>query len=187
MRTRNRASPQMGALRRERVVGYLLSSLMLRLRRIGPILGVLLLGAASAQGEAAASLSRVEPADLTGLRAKRPVEDSELRTTPRARAAAIRAETFVDDHGHRITLLTDIDGLDLGPYASVLAATLHYGEIQDLVTWVVEPAQVSAVCGPQADACYGPDPRSNRGEMVIPRSNDDLPSAHHRSRVWPPR
>lgn len=122
------------------------------------------------------AVTPIQPADLSDLTAKAPVRDSVLKAKPRARAAADRTELFVDQHGHQIALSTYIDGLDLAPYASVLAGTLHYDEIEDLAVWVVPPADVQEICGAaDALACYGPDGRhSLHGTLVIPTSDPDL-------------
>jgi hypothetical protein len=104
------------------------------------------------------------------------VRDSVVRVVPRARAAADRTELFVDQHGHQIALSTYTDGLDLAPYASVLAGTIHYDEIEDVAVWVVPPADVQEICGAtEALACYGPDSRDSlHGTLVIPTSDPDL-------------
>lgn len=139
---------------------------------VGPALG-------SSQADAAGAALAARPvraADLSDLRAKRRVSDSVLRRAPLARAASSRSEEFVDSHGHRIKLSTDLDGIDLASYAGVLAGTLHYEEIEDLQTVVVDPSQIAAICGEGAAACYMPeDPsRSYRGLMAIPSADIDL-------------
>lgn len=117
-----------------------------------------------------------EPADLTGLSASGPIVDTVLADVP---TAAIQGtpQVFVDPHGHRITLETAIPGLDLSPYADVLAATLHRNEIEDLVVYVVRPSETGAICGDaMAVACYLPeDPETSyRGWMWIPSEDEDL-------------
>jgi hypothetical protein len=79
----------------------------------------------------------VAPRDLDGLPIRSRVIDTIIHDRHLARSATARSEVFVDQHGHNIWVETDIQGLDLAPYASVLAGTLHYDEIQDLVVEVV--------------------------------------------------
>jgi hypothetical protein len=133
----------------------------------------------SSQADAAEAARAAEPvkaADLSKLHAKRRVRDSVLRRAPLARAASSRSEEFVDSHGHRIRVSTDLAGIDLASHAGVLAGTLHYDEIEDLQTVVVDPSRIEAICGEGAGACYMPeDPkRSYRGVMVIPSEDIDL-------------
>jgi hypothetical protein len=112
---------------------------------------------------------------LSDLHARSVVRDSVVRVVPRARAAVDRTELFVDQHGHQIALSTYIDGLDLAPYASVLAGTIHYDEIEDVEVWVVDPADVEEICGAaEALACYGADGNSLHGTLVVPASDPDL-------------
>jgi hypothetical protein len=142
-----------------------------------PAIMIAVAAATMALAAQSASAARVvQPADLSELRARSAVRDSVIRVTPRAGAADDRTEVFVDQHGHRITLSTPIDGLDLTPYASVLAGTIHYDEIEDVAVWVLSPPDVQAVCGADALACYGPEDAatSNRGTLVIPSTDPDL-------------
>src|SRR5687768_12010255 len=91
----------------------------------------------------------IQPADLSDLGAKGPVRDAVIRTALPARAAQ-RTEAFGDQHAHQMTISASVDGLDLAPYASVLAGTLHSGEISDLTVWVVTVPEVQAICGADA-------------------------------------
>jgi hypothetical protein len=127
---------------------------------------------------AAAAPRPVQPADLEGLRVERLVKDRVLRGAPsRVSAAGASTQVFSDQHGHRITVTTDVPGLDLQPYAEILAGTLHYDEIESVVVEVWLPEQIAAVCAPDADACYEADDpsRSYRGQIRIPAQHPDLP------------
>ena len=126
---------------------------------------------------AAASATRIEPRDLGEWRAKGDVHDTVLQPGIRARAAQARFEQFEDQHGHILTLATDIPDVDLTPYAEVFAGMHHYDEIEQVGVTVVEPDETAGICGdPEALACYSPeDPaRSYRGWIWIPREHYDL-------------
>lgn len=119
---------------------------------------------------AAGRAERVAPAALEGVVAKREVRDTMLEGD---RAAPGRVETFVDAHGHRIQVGTEMPDLDLEPYAAVLAATLHSGEIERVLTEVVPWEAIGAACGhPDAIGCYSPA----LARIVIPDHDpaDDL-------------
>ena len=138
------------------------------------VLAVLALLPASAS---AAVPTPIEPLDLGEWRAKGEVVDTRLRPTVRAKAAAAHVERFSDEHGHVLTLVTDLPGLDLNPYARVFAALHHDKEIEDVVIEVVAPDEIPEICGdPEALACYAPeDPaRSLRGWIWIPTADPDL-------------
>jgi hypothetical protein len=125
----------------------------------------------------------VAPRDLAGVRAKREIEDRVLRRTL-ARASLVqptRVEEFTDiDHGHSIVIGTAIAGIDLQPYAEILASTIHGDELSDLRVLVIPPSQMDIECGGRPGdgivACYGADDpeRSYGGEMLIPATSPDL-------------
>jgi hypothetical protein len=133
--------------------------------------------AAFPAGAAAAVPTPVEPVDVGKWRAKGPIHDTVLPPSGvRARAAADRTQEFIDDGSHVITVTTDVPGLNLLPYAQVLAYLIHYDEIEDVTVEVVAPGLISAVCGAEALGCYQPEApgRSPRGHMWIPSVHEDL-------------
>jgi hypothetical protein len=92
----------------------------------------------------------------------------------RARARAAKEQAFVDQHGHTILVATDDDRIDLRPFAQILAATYHSGEIERLATIVTSSAGVARICGSSlAVACYITD-RSGSGTMVVSHQDDDI-------------
>jgi hypothetical protein len=126
--------------------------------------------------------STVVPRDLGGVNAKREVEDRVLRRGL-ARASAVqptRVEEYYDTDGHSITVGTAIAGLDLQPYAEILAGTVHGDELSELRVLVIPASQMDVECGGRPGdgiiACYGADDpdRSYSGEMLIPASSPDL-------------
>ena len=125
----------------------------------------------------ASAATPVQAVDLGEWRAKGEVTDTIVPPSPQARAANARVERFTDEHGHTLTLITEQPGLDLLPYARVLAGLHHLGEIEDVIVEVVAPTSIGGICGdPDALACYAPeDPvRSLRGRIWIPSSHGDL-------------
>jgi hypothetical protein len=96
----------------------------------------------------------------------------------RAQASAATTRTFEDARHRTIRISTDVPGLDLAPYAAVLAGiSLHGREIEDLAVEVVAPNKIGAICGSEdAAACYGADHpgRSRAGHMFIPSADPDL-------------
>jgi hypothetical protein len=103
----------------------------------------------------------IEPADLDGVEAKRAVVDRVLASPPRrARAAAaapLRTEQWHDDQGRVITISTDLETVDLAPFASVLAGTVHGDEISTVGVTAVLMSEIGSICGDQAVACYAAD------------------------------
>ena len=94
---------------------------MIEVRRMARTLLVLALVVFPAAASAAEP-TPVEPLDIGKWRAKGPIHDTVLPPSGvRARAAADHTEEFVDVGSHIITVTTDIPGLDLMPYAQVLA------------------------------------------------------------------
>jgi hypothetical protein len=122
-----------------------------------------------------ASAARVaEPIDLGELTAKAEVEDALFEQAP-PKAPPSRIEEFVDSHGHRFRIGSDVPGVDLAAYANVLAATVHRGETAKVLVEVLLPEQMTTVCGPDALACYYSDPtRRGNGFMYVPTADPDL-------------
>lgn len=88
-------------------------------------------------------------------------------------AAQFRQQQFQDQHGHVLTLATDVEGLDLTPYAELLASTYHHGEVELLHLLVAGPETVSGLCGNEASACYSPDDPDSSGQGAAVVSHDD--------------
>ncbi|MGH2838210.1 MAG: hypothetical protein ACRDJY_07675 [Thermoleophilaceae bacterium] len=127
--------------------------------------------------EAAAAATPVEARALGEWRAKGEVTDTIVAPAAGARAAAARVEQFTDEHGHTLTLATDLPDLDLLPFAEILAGLHHRGEIEDAIVEVAAPESLGEICGnPDAVACYAPeDPDlSLRGRIWIPSGDADL-------------
>jgi hypothetical protein len=144
---------------------------------LGPLLKLSSSLAAFAALTTSAAAAPVEPLSLGEWRAKDKVTDTIVAPRARAGAASARLERFTDEHGHQLTLSTALAGLDLLPYARVLAGLHHRGEIEDVTVDVVAPTSIAEICGdPAAVACYSPeDPlRSLRGRIWIPSADDDL-------------
>lgn len=134
---------------------------------------------ASAATPALASAARpVEAAPLDRITVKKRVVDTVLKARPPvARAATQRTAVFSDPHGHRINISTGIDGLDLRPYAEILAGTLHDQEIEDLSVEVLPRSAIGAACeDPEAEACYEAEDAATswEGRMWIPAEHPDL-------------
>ena len=85
-------------------------------------------------------------------------------------------QLFRDPDGNLLTMATDRAGLDLMPWASVLAATYHHAEIERVHVFVTDGATLRSICGDQAQACYGPDDpgRLLTGVMVIAYDDRDV-------------
>jgi hypothetical protein len=127
--------------------------------------------------EAHSASAVIEPLKARTWNARAEVEDTVLRHAPvRARAAALRTESFTDPHGHVLQISTAIDGLDLGYYAQLLAGVYHHDEIEDVRVEVDPPEQMESICGVGAVACYlADDPDgSYEGELWIPSQDPDL-------------
>lgn len=96
--------------------------------------------------------------ELDGLATARPVRDAILEEERRAPPS--RIETFTDAHGHRITVGSDIQLLDLSWYAAVLEQTLHGAEIEQAFVEVVPWAAIEGACGGAGVVgCYMPSQR----------------------------
>ncbi len=93
-------------------------------------------------------------------------------------SSAGTARVFEDSKHHSIRISTEVPGLDLAPYAAVLAGIpLHGREIENLQVQVVAPDKIGVTCGSDdAAACYGADDpgRSRAGHMYIPTNDRDL-------------
>ncbi len=119
---------------------------------------------------ASAKTRVVEPADLSKAEAETRVIDR-VFTAPlgQARAAGARVETFASaTTPYRVTISTDLPGVDLAPYAAVLLATIHGPEIEELRVEATTLAGIQVICGDErAVACYGADnpDRSRGGQM----------------------
>jgi hypothetical protein len=144
---------------------------------LGPLLKLCVSLAAFAALATGAAAAPIEPLVLGEWQAKDPVTDTIVPPRARASAASTRIERFTDEHGHALTLSTELADLDLLPYARTFAGLHHRGEIEDLTVEVVAPASIAEICGdPAALACYSPeDPlRSLRGRIWIPTFDEDL-------------
>jgi hypothetical protein len=136
---------------------------------------------AAASGAAGSASHEAVPGAGAGLgkwRARGRVRDRILTRMPVvARSAIARTESFQDEHGHALTLATDVPGLDLRPFAERFARIRHGDEIEALVVEVVAPERVGAVCGDaRAAACYlaANAARLPDGHLWIPSEDDDL-------------
>jgi hypothetical protein len=143
-------------------------------RSLRVALAALTVLAAAAFAGAASAARLAEPIDLSEVVAKAEVQDAVFTEQP-AKGPPARIEEFVDSHGHRFRIGTDVPGVDLAPYANVLASTVHRNETAKVLVEVVLPEQMTTVCGPEALACYWADPQ-NRGSgwMYLPTVDPDL-------------
>jgi hypothetical protein len=120
----------------------------------------------------------IAPEPVQGAAIHSRVHDTLVAPGRAARASAATTRIFEDAQHRAIRISTDVPGLDLAPYAAVLAGIpLHGREIQYLAVEVVAPDKIGAVCGSDdAAACYGADNpgRSRAGHMFIPTSDRDL-------------
>jgi hypothetical protein len=92
-------------------------------------------------------------------------------------AAEVKQQQFQDEHGHILTLATDNPGVDLEPFAAMLAGIpYHGGEIEFLHAFVTSRTGIEQICGADAAACYGADApgRSPGGAMVISYEDPDI-------------
>jgi hypothetical protein len=140
------------------------------------LVAVVLAFAGAAPADAA---RRVSGRTLAGTPMRARVHDAVLAPgAARARAAGSHMQVFRDAQGNPIRISTSVPGLDLAPYAQLLAGIpLHGAEIQYLDVEVVAPDKIGAICGSSdAAACYGPDDpgRSRSGHMFIPSTDHDL-------------
>lgn len=120
----------------------------------------------------------VDPADIAGVDAKRPVADV-VRTVGAARTSShtpSRVEEYRDAHGHSIVVGTSVPGIDLRRIASVLAATQHRGELNRLSVLVTRLSEVRTECGGPVGTlgCYLGLERSSAGLMVVGYDDSDL-------------
>lgn len=137
------------------------------------VAAIAVLCAAAFAGSAGAARP-TEPIDLSQLVVKAEVHDTVFNKQP-PKPPPARIEQFVDPHGHIFSVGTDISGLDLRPYANVLASTIHRNETNTVLVEVVLPEQIAGICGdPNALACYYNDPAYGRGWMYIPSTDRDL-------------
>jgi hypothetical protein len=111
--------------------------------------------------------------EIDGVASKHAVRDVIVEQS--ARATPARIESFADAQGRAIRIATDIQDIDLAPYAAVLAQTLHGAEISTVLVEVVPWSVIEAACGaPQVVGCYFP------GQLRIvvtdydPRGADEL-------------
>jgi hypothetical protein len=118
----------------------------------------------------------VQPVDLQSSAVKSRVRDSVSQRTSDVTAAGSTTQTFHDPEGRRITLSSPTADLDLRPYAEILAATTHRGEIERLVTEVLPPDRVPGACGANVDACYlAADPATAAPSLMrVPSHHPDL-------------
>jgi hypothetical protein len=143
-------------------------------RRLRVALATLAVLSAAAFAGAASAARLAEPIDLGDVTAKGAVQDSLFLEEP-PKGPPSRIEEFVDSHGHRFRVGTDVAGLDLAQYANVLASAVHRNETAKVLVEVVLPEQMTTICGPDALACYWADPvtRGN-GWMYVPTVDPDL-------------
>jgi hypothetical protein len=148
-----------------------------------------------ATAAADSDLPHAHPVDLSGVEA--PPELPDLNATPRipdwlkpsnrgqAHAAdhwagmPVKEEQYQDDHGHVLTLATDNAGVNLAPFANLLASTYHYGEIEFIHAFVTDEANLTRLCGASAAACYAADDpgRTRGGVMVVSYEDNDIAHA----------
>jgi hypothetical protein len=136
-----------------------------------------------------AALAAITPAQAAQRVTAKPVQGAPIRArvhdallspgeVRRARASAGVTRVFADPQGNAMHISSALPGLDLTPYARLLAGIpLHGREIQDLEVEVVAPDAIAAVCGSDdAAACYGADNpgHSPAGHMYLPSSDRDL-------------
>lgn len=143
-------------------------------------------------GSASASrLPRVHAVDLSGVHGPANLPDPaaakhippDLRAWTRRGAHAadhwtgdpnIAEQRFEDEHGHVLTFATDNPNVDLTPFASLLASTYHYGEIELVHVFVTNTATLEQICGGDAAACYAGDrDRKHFGLMIISYEYED--------------
>jgi hypothetical protein len=88
----------------------------------------------------------------------------------------VKEEQYQDTHGHVLTLATDNAGVDLAPFANLLASTYHYGEIEFVHAFVTSGDNLREICGGEAAACYGADDpqRLPSGVMVVSYEDSDV-------------
>lgn len=128
---------------------------------------------------ASAAPPLIEPTNIEGVEAKRPVVDTILSPSRlMARTSAnVHTQRWMDPHGHTISISTDLPAVDLSPFAGILAGTRHRSEINDLRVQAVTMAQVGSICGNSAAvACYAaedPD-RSYAGQMWFAIDDPDV-------------
>ena len=140
------------------------------------------------------SLPLAHPVDLSGVHGTPRLPDPSvkpripdfLKLSERGHAHAadhwtgipVNEERFRDQHGHVLTLASDNGGVDLTPYANLLASTYHYGEIEFIHVFVTDEARLTEICGSSAAACYAPDDPANSPAGVMVISYEDADIAH---------
>jgi hypothetical protein len=121
--------------------------------------------------ERAVYKGQVEPADLSRVRALTAVRDVVISTRDvrASQSAPIRVEKFTDRDGLSITVGTPLPVLDLRPIASVLAGSVHGGELETVRVWVVFKRDVGGACGtgPEVAACYIADTHGGRSGSIV--------------------
>jgi hypothetical protein len=123
---------------------------------------------------------RVTGKDLDGVRIEERVKDVTGKHARRSLRSHVpsRVEEYVDEHGHSITVGTSIAGLNLQPFANVLAGTVHRSELSELRLMVVGLSQVQAECQapPGVIGCYYADDaeRLPSGQMTVGYDDPDL-------------
>jgi hypothetical protein len=142
-------------------------------RTLRVALAALTVLSASVLAGAASAARLAEPIDLGEVVAKAEVQDAVFTEQP-PKGPPARIEEFVDSHGHRFRIGTDVPGLDLAPYANVLASTVHRNETAKVLVEVVLPEQMTVVCGAEALACYWGDVNRGNGWMYLPTVDSDL-------------
>jgi hypothetical protein len=80
----------------------------------------------------------------------------------------VKEERYRDGDGHVLTLATDNAGVDLEPFANLLASTYHGDEIELVHVFVTDEANLTRLCGASAAACYAADnPGKSRGGLMV--------------------
>jgi hypothetical protein len=121
-------------------------------------------------------LSHVKaPAELPDLGAK-PRIPAYLKLSAH-RQTPVKQEQYRDEHGHVLTLATDNAGVDLAPFANLLASTYHYDEIELVRVFVTDGATLTDICGASAAACYGGDRGKPSGLMIVSYEDSDIAHA----------
>lgn len=143
-------------------------------RSLRVALAALIVLAAAAFAGVASAARVAEPIDLSQVVAKAEVEDAVFTKQP-PKGPPARIEEFVDSHGHTFRIGSDVPGVDLAPYANVLASTVHRSETATVLVEVVLPEQMATVCGAEALACYWADPvKRGNGWIYLPTVDPDL-------------
>jgi hypothetical protein len=142
---------------------------------------------ATATATATASLPSAHRVDLTHATAAAELPDlgakpripAYLKFSAARRQAPAKEERYRDEHGHVLTLGTDNAGVDLAPFANLIASTYHYDEVELVYVFVTGQASLTRICGAGAAACYGADDPGNKrtGTMVVSYEDEDIAHA----------